>query len=195
MQPSKLDIRHHMRQQRRRLPPHYRAQAARQLAEHLSQSSLFRQAHRLACFFSADGEIDTEPAIHMAWQQRKAVFLPVLQADHSTPLAFRAYRRDSAMQRNRYGILEPGEGELVAGHALDLVLAPLVAFDAQGNRLGMGGGYYDRTFAHVQHQHARHPRLLGLAYAFQQVQALPAEPWDVPLSGVATELGLHCFVK
>jgi 5-formyltetrahydrofolate cyclo-ligase len=74
------------------------------------------------------------------------------------------------------------------------VLAPLVAFDRSGNRLGMGGGYYDRSFAYLRHRvHWRRPRLIGYAYGFQEVQALERAHWDVPLSGVVTELGLRLF--
>ena len=71
---------------------------------------------------------------------------------------------------------------------LDLVLVPLVAFDDRGNRLGMGGGYYDQTFAFLsQRQHYRRPTLLGVAYEFQRLVALPVQAWDIPLDGVATE--------
>ncbi|MGD8594123.1 MAG: 5-formyltetrahydrofolate cyclo-ligase, partial [Gammaproteobacteria bacterium] len=73
------------------------------------------------------------------------------------------------------------------GRRLNLVLTPLVAFDARGNRLGMGGGYYDRTFAYLRHQHRwRRPRLAGIAYDFQQVDRLERSSWDVPLSTIAT---------
>lgn len=195
MQSTKLDIRSHMRQQRRQLPCSQRIQAARQLTEHLRQSQPFQQARQLACFLSADGEIDTSPVIQAAWQAGKDVFLPVLLMDSPARLAFRAYHQTSSMQRNRHGILEPSAGELLDGLAFDLVLTPLVAFDAQGNRLGMGGGYYDRTFAGLGQRRAPSPCLLGLAYAFQQVPSLPAEQWDVPLWGVATELGLQRFAE
>src|SRR5690606_40461575 len=64
---------------------------------------------------------------------------------------------------------------------------PLVAFDARGNRLGMGGGFYDRTFARAPRARTLRPRLVGLAHHFQQVASLPAEPWDIPLDAIATD--------
>jgi len=75
--------------------------------------------------------------------------------------------------------------------ALDIALVPLVAFDDYGRRLGMGGGYYDRTFAYLRHrEHWRRPKLIGVAFEFQRVAELPAQPWDVPLDGIITEKGL-----
>lgn len=195
MQQSKFDIRRQMRQQRRSLSPRERAWAAEKLASHLLRASLFRRARRIACFISADGEIDTKPIIHAAWQLRKEVFLPVLATPGPPRLWFRPYRHDTPMLRNHYGIPEPRTGPRLDGRTLDLVLTPLVAFDDQGHRLGMGGGYYDRTFADLHHLRWQRPRLLGLAYAFQRLDTLPAEPWDVPLWGVVTERGLRRFQK
>jgi 5-formyltetrahydrofolate cyclo-ligase len=193
MQQSRFDIRHQMRQKRRSLPPRQKTSAARELARHVLQTRLFQQASRIACFISNDGEIDTEPLIRAAWQADKQIYLPVLASGGAPRLRFRPYRHDTAMQHNRYDIPEPAAGALLDGRQFDLVLMPLVAFDAYGNRLGMGGGYYDRTFAHLHQLQHRRPRLLGLAYAFQQVNMLAAQPWDVPLWAVATECGLRYF--
>lgn len=195
MQQSKAELRRRMRQLRRGLSAQERLQAARRLAEHMHRSPLFRQARRIGCFFSADGEIDTQPLMQAAWQAGKSIYLPVLQPDGPVPLAFRLHQPDGPLQQNRYGIPEPAAGELVSVHELDLVLLPLVAFDSGGNRLGMGGGYYDRTFAALDHQAAQRPPLLGLAYAFQRLPALPVDPWDVPLTGVATEQGIQYFTR
>lgn len=183
-----------MRQRRRSLPLRQKASAAQQLTHHILQTRLFQRASHIACFISNDGEINTEPLIQAAWQANKNIHLPILAGDnHSPRLQFRPYRQDTVMQRNRYGIPEPATGPLQDGRHFDLVLMPLVAFDTQGNRLGMGGGYYDRTFAYLHQLQHQRPRLIGLAYAFQQIDALVAEPWDVPLWAVATECGLHYF--
>lgn len=193
MQQSRFDIRHQMRQKRRGLPLRQQASAARQLAHHVLRSELYRQARRIACFISNDGEIDTEPLIQAAWQADKDIYLPILASGDAPHLQFRPYRHDTVMRHNRYDIPEPAAGAPLDGRHFDLVLMPLVAFDARGNRLGMGGGYYDRTFAHLHQLQPRRPRLLGLAYAFQQVDALAAQPWDVPLCAVATECGVRYF--
>ncbi len=193
---SRFDIRRAMRQRRRSLSPRQRRLAGQALARALSRSHLFLRARRIACFIAADGEIDTAPVIRAAWHAGKELYLPVLAPFNGRRLWFLRYHPDSPMTRNRFGIPEPRlrDNPRLPAHRLDLVLTPLVAFDGAGNRLGMGGGYYDRTFAFLHHRrHWQRPRLLGLAYAFQQVDALPGEPWDVPLWGAATEQGLIRF--
>ena len=105
-------------------------------------------------------------------------------------LAFYRYTPATPIRTNRYGIAEPDPhaATFVATAILDAVLLPLVAFDARGHRLGMGGGYYDASLA------AR-PRALriGLAHAVQFCPALPARDWDVPLDAVLTERGGFSF--
>ena len=101
------------------------------------------------------------------------------------------FAEGTALARNRFGILEPASRRRDRARkpcAIDVVLAPLVAFDSEGNRLGMGGGFYDRTLARLGHlRHWRTPRLVGVAYDFQKVDALPAQDWDVPLDAVVSE--------
>ena len=108
------------------------------------------------------------------------------------------------MTHNRYGILEP---QLNCSHVspvaqLDIILMPLVAFDSKGNRLGMGGGYYDRTLSFTQHQTGFHspsekraPKLVGIAHDIQEVDALPIAPWDVPLDAIVTPSRTLQFTK
>jgi 5-formyltetrahydrofolate cyclo-ligase len=124
---------------------------------------------------------------------RKQLYLPVLRGPR---LWFMPFGSQTRLVSNRFGILEPDTpaGARCAPQALDIVLAPLVAFDDRGRRLGMGGGYYDRTFAYLlNRQHWRRPRLIGIAYDLQRVPALVARKWDVPLDGIATESGVRFF--
>lgn len=193
MQPSRSELRQQLRRQRRSLSVQQRAFASRQLTRQLLQSASFQQARHIACFISNDGEIDTEPLIQAAWRKNKRIHLPVLVNDPSPRLQFRLFEADTVLQHNRFGIPEPDAGPLIEGRDLDLVFVPLVAFDMHGNRLGMGGGYYDRTFAYLRQLHHDRPRLIGLAYSFQKVEQLSAESWDVPLCAVATEQGMECF--
>jgi 5-formyltetrahydrofolate cyclo-ligase len=191
---SKFDLRRRLRQQRRSLSYQWRRQAGLALAESLAHSSLFRRARHIACYLPADGEMDTGPVIRLAWDSGKRIYLPVLRP--SGHLAFRAYRADISLRPNRFHIPEPTgrNSPSLPVRRLDLVLAPLVAFDRQGHRLGMGGGFYDRTFAFLHHRKIwQRPRILGVAYGFQEVEQLPTEPWDVPLWGIATERGLRRF--
>jgi 5-formyltetrahydrofolate cyclo-ligase len=103
-------------------------------------------------------------------------------------LRFSPWRPGDALVTNRYGIPEP---DVAASPALDaqamsLVVLPLVGFDANGQRLGMGGGWYDRSFA-FRNEHPAPPWLVGAAFATQQVDAIAAEAWDVALDAICTE--------
>jgi 5-formyltetrahydrofolate cyclo-ligase len=89
--------------------------------------------------------------------------------------------------------VEPGDaGDTIDARWLDLVLMPLVGFDADGNRLGMGAGFYDRKFAFLRHRRAwRRPLLLGIAFDAQRVERFDAALHDVPLWGVVTERAVY----
>ena len=97
------------------------------------------------------------------------------------------------MQKNRFGIPEPASGAFCDPVHLEIVLTPLVAFSTNGMRLGMGAGYYDRAFQFLRKDPEAGPWLVGVAYALQQVDSLPADPWDVPLAAILTERGLQVF--
>lgn len=180
-----------MRARRRAVPRAERACTARALARNLSASLRIRGVRRVACYLSNDGEMDLSPTIDLLRRRNRRVLLPAL---HGPTLWFLPYEEDTALVANRFGIQEPdmAAGRRCPARNLDLVLVPLVAFDTAGNRLGMGGGFYDRTFAYLLRRAVwKKPLLIGVAYAFQQVDALPHRSWDVPLDGIATEDRLY----
>lgn len=188
------ELRKTMRQARRALSERERRHAAEALYRTLRAAPELRRARRIALYLANDGELDPAPLIRALWCMGKAVYLPVLHPVASGRLLFAEYRRETTLEKNRYGIDEPAlrEAKRVPAWTLDLVLAPLVAFDAEGNRLGMGGGYYDRTFAFTQAPGAgRKPVLLGIAHEFQRVTRLPAECWDVRLRAIATPVRVY----
>lgn len=191
---SRAEIRRRMRRQRRQLGLRERTQAARRLAAVLRQSRLYRHSRHIAGYWAVDGEIDLSAFLRHAHQDGRATYLPVLSRGPSRNLRFHRYHPGARLRVNRFGIPEPAPrpSNQIACRRLDLVLLPLVAFDRHGHRLGMGGGFYDRAFAALRQSRGRwrHPRLLGVAFSFQRIAELPAEPWDVPLAGVATERGL-----
>jgi 5-formyltetrahydrofolate cyclo-ligase len=187
-------LRRHMRQLRRTLTEHQRRAAAIELAHHLGKHPLFLYSQHIAFYLPNDGELDVTPLIERAWSMGKCCYLPVLSPLYHNRLWFAPYHRDSELVLNRFGIPEPNCNWDKMRHpwTLDLLLTPLVAFDAEGNRLGMGGGYYDRTLAYLaRRKYWRKPHLIGTAYRFQQAEALPYQPWDVPLQGIATDHALH----
>jgi len=130
-----------------------------------------------------------------AWIMGKTLYLPELGNSHHNRLHFLSYAPGDALMVNAFGIPEPvlDSRRVPALMRLDLVLTPLVGFDEQGNRLGMGGGFYDRSFAFLRHRRCwRKPHLLGVAFDVQKCPAgLSRQPWDVPLDGVVTESGVQ----
>jgi 5-formyltetrahydrofolate cyclo-ligase len=187
-------LRKQMRALRRALPVAERHTCARQLAGRVTSLKVFSHAHHIAAYLAVDSEMDPAPLLERAWELGKQVYLPVLAGTPAVHLLFATYRRHSAMQANRFGILEPvvPAGELLPPQRLDLVLTPLVAFDASGTRLGMGGGFYDRSFAFRGNPaHLPRPLLLGLAYELQKVAELPRQDWDIPLDGIVTEQAVY----
>ena len=184
---ERQSLRQHIRQRRKSLSQAEQQAAAQQLVTRFQEHPEIQAARRIALYLANDGELDPLPAIHWLWSQRKEVYLPVLHPFTPGHLLFLRYTATSSMTRNRYGIAEPElDVQQVLPHSmLDLICTPLVAFDAEGNRLGMGGGYYDRTLA-CWHEHGLGPRPLGLAHDCQQVESVPQAQWDVPLPQIIT---------
>lgn len=189
---NKEVLRKRLLQLRRSIKPDERHHAAHAAVEILVHSSLFQESQTVACYFAEESEFNTSPLIELIWRSEKKCLLPVLASDNKKHLDFVFYRPSATLQYNRYHILEPVNQDHCPAAEIDLVLLPLVGFDLQGHRLGMGGGYYDRTFQFLQKDQAR-PFLLGLAYEAQHVEALPHDPWDVKLRGVLTEKNLYFF--
>lgn len=143
------------------------------------------RAQTVALFLSFDGELNTTPLIQSLWQAGKNVYLPVLHPFSPGNLLFLRYTPQSNLVTNRLKILEPklDVRDVLPLNKLDVLVTPLVAFDETGQRLGMGGGFYDRTLQNWQ-QHGFYP--VGLAHDCQQVETLPVEQWDIPLPAVVT---------
>jgi 5-formyltetrahydrofolate cyclo-ligase len=193
LEKNRTDLRRQMRHQRRNLSAQQRYHAASNLERAMASQPLFLHSRHIAFYLPNDGEIDLTPLIRRAWHMGKQCFLPTLSPRHHNRLWFAPFSQNSTLILNRFGIPEPESNwrQMRSVRSLDLIIAPLVAFDAMGNRLGMGGGFYDRTLAYLtQRTTWRKPRLLGAAYGFQQVEQLPHQPWDIPLDGIATEKGL-----
>ena len=159
------------------------------LANQVCRQQIFLNSSKVACYFANDGEIDPEHIIQTAWKLRKNVYLPVL-SPFQRKLYFAPYESGMEMHLNRYGIPEPAcrPTQWINAWQLDLMLVPLVAFDTSGNRLGMGGGFYDRSLAYRQSRtHSLRPKLIGLAHELQHEKKLAANSWDIPLDMIATE--------
>lgn len=144
----------------------------------------------MALYLPADGEIDPRPLLREAQKRGKATYLPVLKAWPPTRMVFQRLRPGERLVRNRFRILEPraNQSQQRPVWTLDLVLLPLVGFDEEGGRLGMGGGFYDRSLAYrARRKNWQKPTLLGLAHECQKVDRLPLASWDVRLQATVTD--------
>ena len=188
--PAKNALRKTLRQRRRNLGKQQQKLASIGLCKQLSTMACFVYGQRIAAYIPNDGEIDPQPLIELAWRMGKQIYLPVLHPFNSGELLFMAHRPNQTLAKNRYGIPEPisEHGERCPPWTLDLVLTPLVGFDQQGNRMGMGGGFYDRTFAFMdQLTRPRRPSMVGVAHECQKVDSLPNERWDILMDKIVTE--------
>lgn len=183
-----------MRRQRRELSAAEQQRHAVLVSRRLSRACQFRTATHIALYLAANGELDTGPIIDICRRTAKRIYLPVLHPFRHGRLLFCEWRKDALLRPNRFGILEPDcrRHGGIALRALDLVLVPLVAFDSKAQRIGMGGGYYDRTLEKARRTSAwPRPRLIGLAHELQRAPQITAQPWDVPLDAVITEAGCY----
>jgi 5-formyltetrahydrofolate cyclo-ligase len=193
---SRNGLRRELRAQRNLLTPPEQAHAALAVAAHITATRLFRVSRRIAAYLPNDGEIETRPLMQRIRAMKKTCYLPILSRLQHDRLWFAPYTPDTPLALNRFGIPEPvvPARTWVRAQELDLVLMPLVGFDARGNRLGMGGGFYDKSLAFLRHRSGwRKPHLLGLAHDFQRVERLETFAWDVPLQGVATDRTVYLF--
>ena len=184
-------LRREMRRRRRALSRSERRAAAMALSDRLGGSRWFVNSRTIAVYLSNDGEIDLLPLIERAWAMGKRTYLPRLFGPR---LRFLPFHARSVLAGNRFSIPEPVEPahRRIRPLFLDLVLFPLVAFDGCGNRLGMGAGYYDKTFEAVRRRTAwQGPKRIGVAYELQRVDFLPAAQWDVPLNAIVTEQAIR----
>jgi 5-formyltetrahydrofolate cyclo-ligase len=179
-------IRRDMRRARRALNTTQRRQAAQRLARHLRQQLWFQRARHVGAYLAHGGELDPLPALLGHHDAR--LYLPVVRVEPELSMQMISWSPGEQLLTNRFGIGEP-DPRRHSGRplwSLDLLLVPLVAFDRHGNRLGMGGGFYDRLLADLGTR-PRRPRLVGIAYGFQEVEGLPLAPWDQPLDLIVTD--------
>ena len=186
-------IRRLKRQQRRKLSAHQQQLHSQALCQRIIKQKYYRNSRHIACYLANDGEIASEALVEHAWFSGKKVYLPILSPLKNS-LYFAPYAQNSELRLNRFNIPEPvcHPSNWRKASQLDLLLLPLVAFDEQGNRLGMGGGFYDRSLAYLQHRrYWRKPVLAGLAHEIQKVERLETQSWDIPLNYVITEKTIY----
>lgn len=178
---TKRALRQQLIQQRNFLNPKDKINLSSQICEQILSHTVFKQSQRIAFYHAFGNEVDLSVIVNIA--QDKLFYLPVIGKDNS--MVFNHYSSDTDLTKNKYGISEPMSGETTEASDIELCLVPLVGFNRRGERLGMGGGYYDRYFQTNKAQ--KKPTILaGVAYDFQENATIQAESWDIPLDIIFT---------
>ena len=187
MSQSRAQWRKVFREARNKLTFPAQHEAASAVAKRISAMPELTSTSRIAAYLANDGEVSLDELIAVLQKRQVGTSLPVLHPFTGKHLLFLDYTPHTPMQENKFGIPEPAlqcqNIRLLEEH--QAILMPLVGFDSQGNRLGMGGGFYDRTLARLD-KLACPPLLIGVAHDCQQADALPVMEWDVPLNAIVT---------
>ncbi|WP_334030048.1 5-formyltetrahydrofolate cyclo-ligase [Alteromonas sp. P256] len=207
-------LRKSLRNVRNSIPPEQRAHSALQIGQQLNSLSCVTKAKSIAGYLANDGEINLSTFMQDTFSRSKGMrkkmvsgidyssasapksaltsmpttfSLPVIHPVCKGHLLFLEYGPHTTLVKNKYNIDEPELAcpNVIPTSTIDVILMPLVGFDGNGNRLGMGGGYYDRTLAFTQFTQQK-PILIGIAHDEQEVETLPFEPWDIPVDIIVT---------
>lgn len=154
------------------------------LVKQLLKTSFYQKAQYIAVYIATKNEISLQPIIQECWKDKKKTYLPTIQNSH---LLFVEYSQQTSLIKNKYNILEPQQSSSIKTSMLDLVLMPLVTIDKHGNRLGMGQGFYDKTFHFLNNKpRPKKPFLIGVSYESQNHPAIPNTPLDIPCNAILT---------
>ena len=171
---------------RRSLNDEERDHASSKICERIVHSHEFMCSKTIACYLPSYDEVDPIAIIERAWRAKKRVFSPVINMRGD--MIFRQLTPDTALHKNVFGLWEPVSGPVMAARMCDLVITPVVAFDDQRHRIGMGSGYFDRRFQFLKHRRRwLRPKLIGLAFECQKVEKIAPNPWDIRLYQVVSE--------
>ena len=179
------------RQARNSLSKHQQAHHSKLATQRFLETDFFLKANKIAVFLSRDGELSTQELIQLLWQYNKKVYLPVILKNNR--MQFAAYQPNTKLTLSKFKTLEPSTPDFINTEALDLIIMPLTCFDKKGNRIGMGGGYYDKTLAFKANSMTTNPKLLGWAHQCQQITSIQSCDWDIPLNALMTEEYLYQF--
>jgi 5-formyltetrahydrofolate cyclo-ligase len=189
--PERL-LRSGLRAARRAIQGKARDAAAQRVLAAIRPTRLLSPGRRIALYLPMAEELDCRPLIDLARSRGCLVYFPKIESRSRSRIGF--YSAQGSLRRGPYGIAETSLGQRIRARDLDVVFAPLVGFDSQGTRLGMGKGFYDRCFAHRRvPSNSRRPLLLGVAYDCQELPSLVRKPLDVPLDGIVTESSIRWF--
>lgn len=192
MTDTRNTLRSSLRKSRQELSPEQQETASVALFNQLSNQDFFRVAQRIAFYQVADGEIDPRMLLDLALSEGKSCFLPVITKDNPEFVSFSPYNASTELVPNKWGIAEPPAPEVIVSPTnFDVVFVPLVGFSEDCYRLGMGKGFYDRTFSFKIFNRRSSPLLVGLAHESQLLDSFAVESWDVRLDAIATDKKIY----
>jgi 5-formyltetrahydrofolate cyclo-ligase len=189
---DRRSLRKALRAARASIPAPLRIRAAKRIAALVARTGWLSPHRRVALYAALPNEIDTAPLLALANHRRCAIFMPRIVDHRRSRMVF--VPPGPRLRINRYGIAEFDSSQRAAPWSMQYVFLPLVGFDARGNRLGMGAGFYDRALAfRRQRRHWRGPRLIGIAHSCQEAPSIEPLATDIPLDAVVTERGIRVF--
>ena len=188
----KARLRRELRSGRQQLSAQRRADLDQAIRRHVLQLIESRHAHTIACYWPFNGEPDIIPLCKQLIAEGFELALPVVSDDPGHTMEFHPWRAETAMVQNKYGIFEPAKTKPITLSGFDILMIPLVGYDAEGNRLGMGAGYYDRYLEPLRDSPS--PLRVGVAYSLQEIDLMNKNNWDISLHGVVNEHGWFTFV-
>ena len=187
MEQLRKQLRELLRARRRELSSEEQKKASGALLNIICREHIVSDCQHVALYLANDGEINPETLVHWLWKEGVQCYLPVLDSKKKGELLFLSYNSETPLFKNKYGIKEPlgANVKAISPKALDLVFMPLTGFTKDGQRMGMGGGFYDKTFAFTETE--SQPRLIGLAHECQKIDNTYASVWDIPMQGIVTD--------
>lgn len=189
-------IRKQLRSHRKKLSKQQQHRHEIAVKRHLLRSNLLKRYQRFAIYLDSDGELQTQLLINLLLKLKKQVYLPVLYPLKHNRLWFLPYKKTTTLKLNKFKIAEPcNYKQRVTTCSLSVIFMPLVGFDDKGNRIGMGGGFYDRTLSPCKTRSQRHPLLIGLAHELQKLNLIDKNTWDIPMHMLITEKKIRNFLK
>ncbi len=156
----------------------------------LLSQKVWQEAQHVALYMPTQGEVQTQDLCTQAWGQGKKVFLPRCQQGKQGHMDFIACQNMQDLTVGKYGIVEPKQDIMASDQTtlqLDILLIPGVAFTPKGQRIGYGGGYYDRF---LQFLNKDKVLCMGFAFSWQIVDALPTQEWDIPVQALVSDEGI-----
>ena len=186
---EKKKLRARLKSERKKITTELQFMHAQNMSTKLINTPLFMNSEHIGFYFanSALAEIDTRFILTKALTVKKRCYMPVLNENNTYTLSFAKIQAQSDYMKNKYNILEPISTNFIVPEELDLVLVPLLGYDKNKNRLGMGAGYYDKTFAFKKKGQLK-PILVGIAYSMQLCGQVPTEKHDLALDFIVNEL-------